>query len=259
MVNTLVPLLVSLHWTFVCCLPSACLKTLQRIAESCPNDTKVLFNIALTEYAMSGFQKTDLFKSQVQKIAERVRAALRSIETRRHRLLFQLNCNLDNAATLEEPDQCTIFYNTAVLLYQMRQYHSALAITEKLFRLVGQIGKTSRCNDENDTNIVFARCLDEALSWKICILLAELDLCTFQVSRSVAHACRLPLSPTVVFLQPESALAAVVHLEKLLNERSNPPTTNGLSSHSPSPSSENLELLKTRLGLVRPLLISFER
>ena len=49
-----------------------CLKTLQKILDSCPNDTKVLFNLALTEYAASSFQKTDVFKAQIQKIAERV-------------------------------------------------------------------------------------------------------------------------------------------------------------------------------------------
>jgi hypothetical protein len=49
-----------------------CIKTLQKILESCPDDPKVLFNNALAEYALSSFQKTDVFKSQLNKIAERV-------------------------------------------------------------------------------------------------------------------------------------------------------------------------------------------
>jgi hypothetical protein len=49
-----------------------CLKTLQKLLESCPDDPKVLFNIALTEYAMSSFQKTDVFKTQMNKISEKV-------------------------------------------------------------------------------------------------------------------------------------------------------------------------------------------
>jgi len=49
-----------------------CLKTLQKLLESCPDDPKVLFNLALTEYALSGFQKTDVFKTQLNKIAEKV-------------------------------------------------------------------------------------------------------------------------------------------------------------------------------------------
>ncbi|CAF0720175.1 unnamed protein product [Rotaria sordida] len=167
-----------------------CLKTLQKILESWPDDPKVLFNIALTEYAMSSFQKTDIFKTQLNKIAEK------------------LHCSLDNVTTLEEPDQCTLFYNMSVLLYHMRQYRSALLIVEKLFRLIGQI--------------------DETLSWKICLLLCELDLCTFQ---------------------PENALATVIHLEKLLSERSSSPS-NGLS-HSPNMLNDSLEILKSKISLYK--------
>ncbi|CAF2078967.1 unnamed protein product [Rotaria magnacalcarata] len=167
-----------------------CLKTLQKILESCPDDPKVLFNIALTEYAMSSFQKTDAFKVQLNKIAEK------------------LHCSLDGVTTLEEPDQCTVFYNMAVLLYHMRQYQSALLVVEKLFRFIGQI--------------------DETLSWKICLLMCELDLCTFQ---------------------PENALATVVHLDKLISERVISPS-NGLS-HSPNMLIENLEVLKSKISLYK--------
>jgi len=45
---------------------------LQKLLESCPDDPKVLFNLALTEYALSSFQKTDVFKNQLNKIAEKV-------------------------------------------------------------------------------------------------------------------------------------------------------------------------------------------
>jgi hypothetical protein len=58
----------------------------------------------------------------------------------------------------------------------MRQYQSALVIVEKLFRLIGQIGKSFFVGMKINSLI-----LDETLSWKICLLLAELDLCTFQV------------------------------------------------------------------------------
>ncbi|CAF0946126.1 unnamed protein product [Adineta steineri] len=167
-----------------------CLKTLQKLLESCPDDPKVLFNIVLTEYALSSFQKTDMFKTQLNKIAEK------------------LQCALDNITTLEEPDQCTLFYNMAVLLYHTRQYQAGLLIVEKLFRFIGQI--------------------DETLSWKICLLLSELDLCTFQ---------------------PENALATVIHLEKLLNERASPPS-NGVS-HSPNMLNDNLEILKSKISLYK--------
>ncbi|CAF4364777.1 unnamed protein product, partial [Adineta steineri] len=63
-----------------------------------------------------------------------------------------LQCALDNITTLEEPDQCTLFYNMAVLLYHTRQYQAGLLIVEKLFRFIGQI--------------------DETLSWKSCLLLS---------------------------------------------------------------------------------------
>ena len=49
-----------------------CLKTLQKLLESHPDDPKVLFNLALTEYALSSFQRADLFKNQLNKLAEKV-------------------------------------------------------------------------------------------------------------------------------------------------------------------------------------------
>ncbi|CAF4335202.1 unnamed protein product, partial [Didymodactylos carnosus] len=152
-----------------------CLKTLNKLLESCPDDPKVLFNIALTEYSLSGFQKTDQFRSSLQKIADKLR------------------CNLDVVETLEDTDHCAIFYSTAVILYHMKQYKEALTITEKLFR--------------------FMEPTEESLSWKICMLLIELDLCTFQ---------------------PENALAVLMHAEKNLNYRLNPPTLENSSAETNS-------------------------
>lgn len=51
-----------------------CLKTLQKLQESHPDDPKILFNLALTEYALSTFQRTDQFKNQLNKISEKVRS-----------------------------------------------------------------------------------------------------------------------------------------------------------------------------------------
>ena len=51
-------------------------------------------------------------------------------------------------ATLEESDRCTVFYNAAVLLYQMRQYQSALMSAEKLFRFIGQIGNALEVRED---------------------------------------------------------------------------------------------------------------
>jgi hypothetical protein len=53
-----------------------CLKTLQKLLESHPDDPKVLFNLALTEYALSSFQRTDVFKNQLNKISEKVMFSL---------------------------------------------------------------------------------------------------------------------------------------------------------------------------------------
>jgi len=74
----------------------------------------------------------------------------------------------------------------SILLYQMRQYQTALLIVEKLFRFIGQIGNkinSLRCFSKI---YIYAENLDETLSWKICLLLAELYLCTFQVGRRVS-------------------------------------------------------------------------
>lgn len=56
----------SISWNLVC------LKSLQKLLESHPDDPKILFNLALTEYALSSFQRTDTFKNQLNKISEKV-------------------------------------------------------------------------------------------------------------------------------------------------------------------------------------------
>lgn len=86
---------------------------------------------------------------------------------------------MENATTLEEPDQCILFYAMSVLLYHMRQYQSALSIVEKLFRFIGQIGNERKIFFVENRRVFVG--LDATLSWKICLLLTELYLCTFRV------------------------------------------------------------------------------
>ncbi len=68
--------------------------------------------------------------------------------------------NVENIASLEDVDQCVLYYNHAVMLYHTRQYHSALTVLDKLFQYVEPV----------------------ALQRKAMFLLIETFLCTQQVS-----------------------------------------------------------------------------
>lgn len=50
--------------------------------------------------------------------------------------------------SLDDVDQCIIYYNQAVVYYHSRKYGKALAITEKLYTFLEPLGErvSSSCN-----------------------------------------------------------------------------------------------------------------
>jgi len=48
--------------------------------------------------------------------------------------------NMDNIDSLDDVDQCIIYYNQAVVFYHMRKYGPALAIAEKLYTFLEPLG-----------------------------------------------------------------------------------------------------------------------
>ena len=62
---------------------------------------------------------------------------------------------------------------------------------KNFFDLLGKLVNILDCKAQID---YFPSILDETLSWKVCLLLSELDLCTFQVGHSfliVYHSSKL--------------------------------------------------------------------
>ena len=117
---------------------SAALQALSSLESSRQQDPKVAHNKAIV----------NCFKSGLTNIVQ-LRKSLSSIAR-------QMQCNLEDAATLVEVDQCYVFYNEALTLYYLRQYAKSLKILIKIFSLIEQ--------------------LDESLARQVCFLLAEVYL-----------------------------------------------------------------------------------
>ena len=49
--------------------------------------------------------------------------------------------DIENVAGLDDVDQCVMYYNRAVILYHVRQYKMALAITDILLSFIEPMGK----------------------------------------------------------------------------------------------------------------------
>ncbi|GAB6030409.1 CCR4-NOT transcription complex subunit 10 [Chamberlinius hualienensis] len=124
-----------------------CVQSLLKLSSNRPNDPKVLHNKAVVEYYLSDFKRTDEFKKILRNVAD------------------QVHVNLNDVDTLDDVEQCVLYYNQAVILYHLRQYHAALAISDKVFQ--------------------FVEPLDPRLAKHVCFLLLELYLCTYQPEKAL--------------------------------------------------------------------------
>lgn len=125
-----------------------CLSTLEQLSSTRTNDLKVLHNKAVTEYYSSDFINTNDFQRTLIDICHQARISI------------------DNVEALEDVDHCILFFNQAIILFHLHQYHATIAILDKLFQ--------------------FIEPLDESLARKICFLLLEVYLCTHQPEKALS-------------------------------------------------------------------------
>lgn len=124
---------------------SGCLSLLRQLTAARPNDPKVAHNSAVTRFYQSGSVDVEDFRKSLARVAGQAQIALAESD------------NLDDA------DHCVVCYNQAVLLYHEQQYHSAIAILDKVFQFIEPV--------------------EEALARKACCLLLELFLRTFHMDK----------------------------------------------------------------------------
>lgn len=126
----------------------SCLQNLSKLETSRPQDIKVLHNKAVAEYYKSELKKTDHFKETITAVCSQARVSIEDVDS------------------LEDVEHCVVYYNQAVLLYHMKQYNAALNIVNKIFS--------------------FIEPMEESLAHRICLLLIELHLCTYQPEKALS-------------------------------------------------------------------------
>lgn len=119
-----------------------CLSTLNQLGTKRGQDLKVSHNRVVAEFCKSGFTRIDDFKATLASITAKA-----------------------SQDSLDDLDQCVLYYNQAVVLYHMRHYYKALSVIDKLFQ--------------------FIEPMDENLARRALFLLVELYLCTYQPDKAM--------------------------------------------------------------------------
>ncbi|XP_066289974.1 CCR4-NOT transcription complex subunit 10-like isoform X2 [Branchiostoma lanceolatum] len=125
----------------------AALNTISRLEESRPNDHKVLHNRAVVEFHKSNCTKTDELRQRLQTVCS------------------QLGIKVNDLDGLEDVDNGVLYYNQAVVRFHTRQFQEATSMLEKLFQ--------------------FIEPLEETLARKICMVLIDLYLLTYQAEKAL--------------------------------------------------------------------------
>ncbi|GLH02443.1 CCR4-NOT transcription complex subunit 10 [Gryllus bimaculatus] len=125
----------------------SCLQNLGKLESVRPQDVKVQHNKAVAEYYKSELKKTDQFRKTMNSVCSQARI------------------NIEDFDSLEDVEHCVIYYNQAVLLYHLKQYNTALKIMNKIFS--------------------FVEPMEESLAHRVCLLLIELHLCTYQPEKAL--------------------------------------------------------------------------
>ncbi|GIZ01521.1 CCR4-NOT transcription complex subunit 10 [Caerostris extrusa] len=124
---------------------SLCL--LKKLSSKRPQDSKVLHNYYVVDYYLSNCKKTEHFKKKLAEVCK------------------QANVDNQDLETLDDVDNCVIFYNQSVQLYHCHQYHSAINILDKVFQYIEP--------------------LEETLAKNICFLLLECYLGIYQPKKAL--------------------------------------------------------------------------
>ena len=56
--------------------------------------------------------------------------------------MFQMKVSLEKLSSLDDVDQCTAYYNYAVILYRLQQYTQAVAILDRVFQFIEPMGES---------------------------------------------------------------------------------------------------------------------
>jgi len=126
---------------------SACLQLLEKLPSDKNGDLKLTHNKAVAEFYKGGLKKTEAFQKALKTVFEKAKLRPERLET------------------LEDVDNCILYYNFAVILYHLRQYRAALSIVGKIFRYIEP--------------------LDDSIAKRICWLLAECCLCAHQPTQAL--------------------------------------------------------------------------
>uniref|UniRef100_A0A7S0LQM2 CCR4-NOT transcription complex subunit 10 n=1 Tax=Coccolithus braarudii TaxID=221442 RepID=A0A7S0LQM2_9EUKA len=128
---------------------------LQKLLKQREGDPKVLHNAAITEYTVSGSREPRKLLSELEKLRLRVEEARAEAESGEGGTLIEV---------VGDADASLISYNTAVLLYQLKQYARCRSILEEMFSNIEPI--------------------DEFLAFKVCFLLLEVQLLQRQTDKA---------------------------------------------------------------------------
>uniref|UniRef100_T1J4Y2 CCR4-NOT transcription complex subunit 10 n=1 Tax=Strigamia maritima TaxID=126957 RepID=T1J4Y2_STRMM len=125
----------------------SCLQILNQLSSTRPSDSKVTMNKSVTKFYISCCTNIDEFRESM--------AQIRS----------QTHVNSRENDDLDDVDHCVVKYNQALLLYHFRKYHAAIPVLDKVFQFIEPI--------------------EENLAKKVCFLLFELYLSTYQTEKAL--------------------------------------------------------------------------
>ncbi|XP_015906148.1 CCR4-NOT transcription complex subunit 10 [Parasteatoda tepidariorum] len=124
-----------------------CASILKKLMSRRPQDSKVMHNLAVTEYYLSNCKKTEIFNKKMVEVCRLAHIDVQDLES------------------LDDVDSCVALYNQAIVMFHLHQYHSAISILDKVFQ--------------------FVEPLEENLARNVCFLLLELYLCVYQPRKAL--------------------------------------------------------------------------
>ncbi|XP_053570234.1 CCR4-NOT transcription complex subunit 10 [Bombina bombina] len=127
----------------------ACLQHLVELKEINKDDYKIVLNTAVAEFYKNDQSTTDNLKQALNQLRNEVHSAV------------------DEMDSLDDVENSMLYYNQAVILYYLRQYLEAIAITEKLYQIIEPF--------------------EEKFAHAVCFLLVDLYLLTYQTEKALHH------------------------------------------------------------------------
>jgi len=127
---------------------------LQSLLKQREQDPKVMHNVAITDYALGGFKDPQKLLSVLERLRKRVEEAREKADA----------SDSVGGDLMGDADPAILAYNTAVMLYQTKQYGSARAVLEEMFAKIEPV--------------------DEFLAFRACFLLLDVQILQRQVEKA---------------------------------------------------------------------------